>query len=130
MIMKNEQASKSPANPPLPPAPGSAMPCGCPVADIPITLALEGLEGPEAVQGYTCKCGRCFYPEPQCSADLRPGSPEALDAGCKCPVLDNAHGAGYLGLGKVWVMTMECPLHGKIAAGPPNTALSGDERKP
>ena len=49
----------------LSPAPGSVMPCGCPVADIPITLALEGLEGPEAVQGYTCKCGRCFYPEPR-----------------------------------------------------------------
>jgi hypothetical protein len=45
-------------------------------------------------------------------AALRPGSNEALEAGCNCPVLDNAHGAGYFGLGKVWVMRLDCPIHG------------------
>jgi len=42
-----------------------SMPCGCPSATIPTTLELEGLEGPEAVQGYTCKCGHSFYSEPR-----------------------------------------------------------------
>lgn len=63
------------------------------------------------------------------SEALRPGSNEALDAGCICPVLDNAHGAGYLGLGKVWVMRTDCPLHGQTAAAPPNDKVSDRERK-
>ncbi len=42
-----------------------------------------------------------------------PGSDEALDRGCKCPVLDNAHGRGYLGDGEKfgWVTVEGCPLH-------------------
>ncbi len=46
---------------------------------------------------------------------MNPGSREALDRGCKCPVLDNNHGAG---IGKdpdgetmFWIND-ECPLHG------------------
>lgn len=62
-------------------------------------------------------------------AMLRPGSPEALASGCRCPVLDNAHGAGYLGLGKVWVMQMDCPLHGGIDAAMPNCEPT-DSAKP
>lgn len=37
--------------------------------------------------------------------------------GCKCPVLDNAHGRGYLGGVKdgsgetVFVFTVGCPVH-------------------
>lgn len=42
---------------------------------------------------------------------LRPGSNEAIDAGCTCPVLDNSHGKGYLGQKDVYVMTEGCPLH-------------------
>ena len=26
---------------------------------------------------------------------FNPGSEEAIDAGCSCPVLDNSHGLGY-----------------------------------
>ena len=48
------------------------------------------------------------------SADLRPGSDEAIAAGCKCPVLDNAHGKGWLGMGGVYVMREDCPIHGRI----------------
>lgn len=59
-------------------------------------------------------------------AALRPGSDEAIQAGCNCPVLDNAHGAGYLGLGKVWVMRTDCKIHGQTAAAPPNAR--GDDR--
>lgn len=47
---------------------------------------------------------------------MNPGSKEAIDAGCKCPVLDNERGRGaYLGEdGKpvFWISEL-CPLHGK-----------------
>ena len=44
-----------------------------------------------------------------------PGSNEALDAGCTCPVLDNGHGRGLLGDGEKfgWVINEGCPLHGQ-----------------
>ena len=44
-----------------------------------------------------------------------PGSDEARQRGCRCPVLDNNHGRGW---GKdehgndIFVYNMECPLHG------------------
>ncbi len=41
-----------------------------------------------------------------------PGSDEALDRGCECAVLDNAHGRGYRGQKGVFVITERCPLHG------------------
>lgn len=50
-----------------------------------------------------------------------PGSYEAIAEGCKCPVLDNAHGFGYLGGVKdesgatVFVVNGDCPLHGTPA---------------
>lgn len=43
-----------------------------------------------------------------------PGSPAAQDAGCLCPVIDNARGAGYFGLGTAWVMRLDCPIHGQV----------------
>ena len=44
-----------------------------------------------------------------------PGSPEAQEQGCKCPVMDNHYGKGFP-LGKenepmFWV-SFDCPLHG------------------
>jgi len=44
-----------------------------------------------------------------------PGSDEALALGCKCAVLDNAHGRGYMGRPGLFVMTASCPLHGSDA---------------
>lgn len=43
-----------------------------------------------------------------------PGSNEAIAAGCKCPVIDNNHGAGaYEVDGKpVYWMSEDCPIHG------------------
>jgi len=38
-----------------------------------------------------------------------PGSDAAVDAGCTCPVLDNARGAGLPG-GLFW-MNDGCPVH-------------------
>ena len=41
-----------------------------------------------------------------------PGSDEAVAYGCKCPVLDNGHGAGSgWGPGKFWI-SADCPMHG------------------
>jgi Zn-finger protein len=44
---------------------------------------------------------------------LPPGSDKALDTGCLCPVLDNAHGRGAQGTnGKLFWICVDCPLHG------------------
>jgi hypothetical protein len=40
-----------------------------------------------------------------------PGSKEAQDLGCLCPVLDNAHGKGYMGMKDVFVYQQDCPIH-------------------
>lgn len=42
---------------------------------------------------------------------LKPGSKEAQEAGCLCPVLDNHHGAGYMGKANVYVYNATCPVH-------------------
>lgn len=42
---------------------------------------------------------------------LPPGSDEAIEAGCTCPVLDNAHGEGYMGQEGVYVYVEGCPIH-------------------
>lgn len=39
-----------------------------------------------------------------------PGSPEAVKAGCTCPVMDNSHGEGRPD--GQFVISMDCPLHG------------------
>ena len=47
-----------------------------------------------------------------------PGSQAAVDAGCRCPVIDNHHGRGILvdGRGEPWFMFVaDCPLHGDDA---------------
>lgn len=42
-----------------------------------------------------------------------PGSDEAIQQGCTCPVLDNRHGQGYYaGPDGTFVMVEDCPLHG------------------
>lgn len=40
-----------------------------------------------------------------------PGSVEALDRGCLCPVVDNAHGEGAHGQNNLFIYTAGCPLH-------------------
>jgi hypothetical protein len=57
-----------------------------------------------------------------------PGSDEALDAGCTCPVLDNAHGKGYMGGvfgGTVFVYMEGCPVHEPLR--PPEAAHTEGE---
>ena len=48
-----------------------------------------------------------------------PGSDAALDMGCTCPVLDNAHGRGYGGVPGQYAMKANCPLHGTGPGGIP-----------
>jgi hypothetical protein len=44
-----------------------------------------------------------------------PGSPEAREAGCRCPILDNNHGRGAYrdpdGTPQFWIVE-HCPMHG------------------
>lgn len=43
-----------------------------------------------------------------------PGSDDAIDFGCTCPVIDNGHGNGYHyveGREPEFVVTSGCPLH-------------------
>ena len=63
-----------------------------------------------------------------------PGSEEAIEAGCICPVLDNEHGRGYMGDPNAFVYTKGCPVHSfieatttKIGYMPPMT-LGGPEK--
>lgn len=53
---------------------------------------------------------------------LNPGSPEALNVGCECPVLSNGHGIGAYGGAisepdspwkKAFWINGDCPIHGK-----------------
>lgn len=44
--------------------------------------------------------------------EYNPGSDDALERGCTCPVLDNNHGAGYMGTDH-FVVRFDCPLHGQ-----------------
>ena len=40
-----------------------------------------------------------------------PGSQEAIDSGCGCPVLDNCRGKGCYCDGKTFIIVVGCPLH-------------------
>ena len=40
-----------------------------------------------------------------------PGSPEAVEQGCKCPVIDNHYGKGYMGQEGVYAKSTSCPIH-------------------
>ena len=42
-----------------------------------------------------------------------PGSEEAQDLGCTCPVMDNEYGKGYMGMKDTFVYSSTCSLHGK-----------------
>lgn len=49
----------------------------------------------------------------------KPGSHDAHVAGCICPIMDNAHGRGYMGQEGIYVMRVDCPLHGSDAPKKP-----------
>jgi len=43
-----------------------------------------------------------------------PGSDEAIAAGCICPILDNAHGKGFMGIEGLYCYNGLCPIHGHL----------------
>ncbi len=59
-----------------------------------------------------------------------PGSDGACLAGCRCPVLDNSHGAGCYGGAKdengdtLYWINVACPLHGASPVTPAESASS------
>lgn len=50
---------------------------------------------------------------PKSKKKPNPGSPAAIKLGCKCPVMDNGGGKGYMGVKGVFVMSAICPIHVK-----------------
>lgn len=40
-----------------------------------------------------------------------PGSDEAIEQGCLCPVLDNGHGRESMFGPNVWIFRADCPVH-------------------
>ena len=40
-----------------------------------------------------------------------PGSPEAVDLGCTCPIIDNHYGKGAQGVPHLFWYTPGCPIH-------------------
>lgn len=50
---------------------------------------------------------------------MNPGSDEAIEAGCTCPVSDNGYGKGAgwdVPLGEVFWVNGDCPLHASADA--------------
>lgn len=45
-----------------------------------------------------------------------PGSHDAYEIGCRCPIIDNNYGRGYLGVPSNFWISENCPLHGKKEA--------------
>lgn len=43
--------------------------------------------------------------------DKPPGSPQAVESGCKCPVIDNARGKGRGALEEDWFISEQCIMH-------------------
>ena len=46
-----------------------------------------------------------------------PGSDAAIAIGCKCPVMDNGRGRGYMGVAGLFVYSADCPVHDRKEAG-------------
>lgn len=44
-------------------------------------------------------------------AKPNPGTQEAIDKNCTCPVIDNHYGKGRFGNEEVFIYNTECPLH-------------------
>ena len=64
--------------------------------------------------GIDGKCETCRREPCECDPEApNPGTQEAIDAGCTCPVIDNCHGEGYRHQKGVFIYVRGCPLHDK-----------------
>lgn len=43
-----------------------------------------------------------------------PGSQQAIEAGCLCPILDNHYGKGWNKMPDTFVYNCDCPIHYKF----------------
>lgn len=66
----------------------------------------------EAFEGPNSDLARTFR-----KATSNPGTQEAIDAGCRCPVIDNSYGKGYLMQEGIFVFSGDCPIHGQEFIG-------------
>lgn len=57
--------------------------------------------------------------------EFPPGSKEARDRGCRCPILDNEFGAGYMGVPDTYVTTSQCKMHWDAVPMPPTNHCAG-----
>jgi hypothetical protein len=62
------------------------------------------------MSGECEKCGENTL-ECTCRPAPNPGTTEAIERGCLCPVIDNHHGRGWKGVEGVFVYTSGCPVH-------------------
>ena len=62
---------------------------------------------------------------------LTPGAPRAVNEGCLCPILDNAHGRGCGSntTGPLYVIREDCPLHGDERRDPAIERARGEGEK-
>lgn len=56
-----------------------------------------------------------------------PGSAEAVKQGCKCPVIDNHRGRGFMGIPGRFVIMGNCPLHASMLDELPKRDIPDDE---
>ncbi len=82
-------------------------------------MGLCPLGSPQQLSGTP---GSVFYmrlPMPtEPKTKMNPGSDEALDAGCRCAVIDNNHGRRT---DDRWSINMDCPIHGETDVAPPTS---------
>lgn len=55
-----------------------------------------------------------------------PGSDEAIEMGCTCPVFDNCRGRGHMGIEGIFWINAGCPVHGEMTKDQ-NVMVSVDE---
>lgn len=41
-----------------------------------------------------------------------PGSPQAVECGCTCSIIDNNRGNGYMNIPGLFLLDKDCPVHG------------------
>lgn len=94
------------------PSAGTAVAHSCPECHHPLRAKRRGDSGESCILDALPPGGRVSA-ETEFDAEAtapNPGSDEARQRGCTCPVLDNGRGQGR-GDGQWWVR-MDCPLHG------------------
>lgn len=59
---------------------------------------------------------------PKIATPPNPGTQEAQNLGCRCPVMDNHYGRGYYDDGKTFVYNSACVVHNLKKEGKKNAS--------